>query len=303
MGGEGPGRRAGLRRLLAPPEPWPDEGVGAWWVRARDALGDAADPFEAALLAGLTADRVGYAFAGGYEAALWALLPDRDRTRAAALCVTESGGNHPRAIDTELAGGALRGEKAFVTLAEQAELLYVLAKVGERDGRPRLALFEVDAGAPGVALRPLPRTPFAPEIGHAAVSFDEVQPRTRLPGDGWSDHVKPFRTVEDVHVHAALLAFLVASGARWGWDHGPLERGLALLAALRTIAAADPSAPENHLALAGAIDASGELVADLEAQGWPEEDRARWDRDRALFRVASKARAARTQKAWRVISG
>ncbi|MBX3275412.1 MAG: acyl-CoA dehydrogenase family protein [Sandaracinaceae bacterium] len=255
-------------------------------------------PHLAALALGGRADRLGYAFAGGYVAALNALVPARDRARTAALCATEAGGVHPRAIEARYVGGVVHGDKTFVTLADAADELYVLAREGERDGRPRLALVVVDARGPGVTLRPLPPAPFVPEIGHAAVRLDGA-PAARLPGDGWDDYVRPFRTVEDAHVHLALLGWLIASARRWGALAEPaLEEALALAAGLSAIAREDPSAPTTHLALAGAIGASARVLAALDEDAMPADDRARWRRDRPLLSVASKARAARRAKAW-----
>lgn len=42
----------------------------------------------------------------------------------------------------------------------------------------------------------------------ACPAFAEV-----LPGDGYDDYIKPFRTLEDVHVHLALGAFLLGDSA------------------------------------------------------------------------------------------
>ena len=50
-----------------------------------------------------------------------------------------------------------------------------------------------------------------------------------LPGDGYDVYVKPFRTIEDIHVHAATIAYLVAEGRRRGWPHGWIERAVNLL--------------------------------------------------------------------------
>lgn len=288
---------AALAPTLSAQPPWPDEGAAGWAARARGALAEAPDPFAAAASLGARADRVAYAFAGGYQAALWALVPGRDRARLAALCVTEAGGGHPRAIEARADTGRLTGEKTYVTLGALAEDLYVLAREGESDGRPRLGLYVVDPTADGVVVAPGPSAPFVPEIDHATLRLDGAR-GSRLEGDGWSDYARPFRTVEDVHVHGALLAHLLALGAREGWERPARERGLALLAALASLAAADPAAPTTHLALAGALDATRGLVETLERCPWPDEARARWDRDRRILEVAASARGARVEAAW-----
>lgn len=258
-----------------------------------------APPWEAAVRGGALADRLGHAFAAGYEAALAALIPSRDRARPAALCATEAGGAHPRAIDTAITEGALSGEKSFVTLGVHAEDLFVLAKIGEGE-RPKLALALVPREAEGVVVEALPALPFVPEIPHARVRFESVRSFELLPGDGWDDYVRPFRTVEDVHVHTAFVAWLASTGTRLGWPREPIARACALLLVLRELAARDPSSPATHVALAGAIELSRALVQDLEP-AWasaPSAERERWARDRPLLEVASKARAARLERAW-----
>ncbi len=209
--------------MLSPGAPSQAEDVADWWSAFGPALVNAQAPWDAAVLGGARADRLGFAFAAGYQAALWSLVPARDLRRTAALCATEAGGAHPRAIETRLTDGVLEGEKTFVTLGPHAQDLYVLAKTGEEAGRPALALVRVDAAAPGVTVTPLGETPFVPEIPHASVRLAGVRAFETLPGDGWADYVRPFRSVEDTLVHAAALAWLGASGMRWGWPREPIR--------------------------------------------------------------------------------
>jgi alkylation response protein AidB-like acyl-CoA dehydrogenase len=270
----------------------------------RALLDHTSDPWESAVRGGAIADRLGYAFVAGYEAALTALVPSRDRRTPAALCATETGGAHPRAIATVIEDGALRGEKTFVTLGTHAEELLVLAKTGDDGDHARLALVSVSRDAPGVSVTPLRETPFVPEIPHASLRFDGVREYEALPGDGWTDYVRPFRTIEDAHVHAALLAYLGATGMRCGWPREVAERAASLLASIRTITIADPSSSLTHVALAGAIELSRALVRDAEPH-WdraPDDERMRWRRDRALLEVAAKARAKRLERAWEILS-
>lgn len=296
MGREGAERRDLIEDLLRGAPPIEVEGALAFLAAC--AAPDLS-PWEAAVRGGALADRLGHAFAAGYEAALAALIPSRDHTRPTALCATEAGGAHPRAIATAITHGALSGEKAFVTLGAHAQDLYVLAKVGEGE-RPKLALVRVDRDAEGVVVTELPPLPFVPEVPHARVRFEGVARFELLPGDGWDDYVRPFRTVEDVHVHAALLAWLAATGVRHGWPREAIERACALLLSTRELSGRDPSSPATHIALAGAIELTRALVDDLEP-AWasaPSAERERWSRDRPLLEVASKARAARLERAW-----
>jgi len=120
-------------------------------------------PIDRAVRGGHAADRLGYAFAAGYGAALSALVPGVPPHTS--LCATEEGGAQ---------------------------------------------VVKVDPRAPGVTLTEMPPPPFALEIGHAEVRLDTmVSPEAVLPGDGYDAYLKPFRTVEDVHVHGARLGWML----------------------------------------------------------------------------------------------
>ena len=115
-----------LRHVLsAPPNPAPISGPEAWWAQHQRFAKGFHKSAEVALVGGFLADRLGWAFASGYQAAGVAAfgphLPGEDRPTA--LCATEAGGAHPRAIQTMLKDGRVSGTKGFVTLGPFAERL------------------------------------------------------------------------------------------------------------------------------------------------------------------------------------
>jgi acyl-CoA dehydrogenase len=259
-----------------------------------------------AALAGSQADGMGWAFAAGYEAALARLDPVGLRGGVlAALCATEEGGGHPRAIRTVLSpapgGFVLSGRKTWVTLGADADRLLVVASVGaDSEGRNRLKVAGVPATRAGITLQAGEPTPFAPEIGHARATFDAVAVGhdELLPGDGYDDALKPFRTIEDIHVTAAVLGWAIGVGRASGWDRGWIEDALGALLLLRAAGDASPSAPETHVVLAGALRLVRRL---LDAADWARGEAARiaWERDRRLLDVATSVRGARLEAAWR----
>lgn len=284
-----------VQALLERREPPAVDTLAAWWEATRTAREMFPLPVDRALIGGALADRLGFAFAGGYSAALAALVPGQ--TGITALCATESGGNHPRAIQTTLANGELSGKKTWATVASLASSLLVVASTGVVDGKNRLRVVRVAASAPGVTIRAT-TAPFVPEIPHAEVELDRVRVADAdiLPGDGYDDYLKPFRTVEDAHVHAAIVGYLIAV-ARRGELTDLVERLLALALATRAVALADPKASSTHLALAGVIALATDEVARVEA-AWPAgAEHDRWKRDRGLLQVAGKARVARQARA------
>lgn len=286
--------------------------VGAWWPRQVALSAGHARPIQSAIAGGFAADRLAWAFCAGYQAALRALVPELPADALASLCVTEAGGNHPRAIQTSLlpnpdqAGQfVLDGHKRWTTLGPDSSLLLVAARIGgaAQDGRVQLKLALVRRDAPGVSLRAMSEIPFIPEVAHAEVQFERavVAEHDVLEGDGYTRYVKPFRTLEDWHVHAAVLAYLLREARRLEWPRAWIARALANLYALCAIAHEDASSPATHIALAGALEIGAALLRDAEAC-WDAaaNDAAslRWKRDRALLSVAASARAKRIERAW-----
>jgi acyl-CoA dehydrogenase len=266
-------------------------------------------PIDRAVAGGYLADRIAYAFAAGYEAALRRLAPDLPTKPIISLCITESGGGHPRAIKARLdktpsgEGFILSGQKTFITAALQAEILMVAASTGtDRDGKNRIKMALVGSHDRGVTITPMPALPFVPEISHGVVSFAEVSVDVRdvLTGDGYDDYIKPFRTIEDIHVLGAVTGHLLRAATVFAWPKEVSERLLALVTAVRALAAGAPLSPAVHLALAGFMAIFSGFLADIEPL-WEKTDaqtRARWMRDRNLLSVAEKARQARLSAAW-----
>jgi acyl-CoA dehydrogenase len=282
--------------------------LSAWWERHQAVVARGGATIDHAILGGFAADRLGYAFASGYQAALRSLAPDLPADRLASLCVTERGGGHPRAIETRLTpvdeGFLLRGSKRWATLSDVASVLLVAAVAGPPDdrGRPQIRVVRVDSDLPGVHVTPMPPTPFTPEILHGEVRLEDarVTAEALLPGDGYDRYIKPFRTIEDLHVQGALFGFLLGEARRGGFSRAILERLIALLATLRALAASDPSDAGVHVALAGALRTAAPLLTEIEASwavaGGPAYEL--WQRDRLLLGIAESARAKRLERAW-----
>jgi acyl-CoA dehydrogenase len=296
-------------------EPVPDEAIPdlAGWLDRLDRC-----PFtrtlERAVWAGFEADRLGYAFTGGYEGALARLLDDGDRPAVArrnirrSLAATEAGGNHPRAIETRLTREGdshvrIDGTKTFATLASIADDILVVGSEGiDPAGRPVLRIVRVPRGATGLGIEDREPVPFAPEIPHARLTFDGVRVAASaiLPGDGYADYLKPFRTIEDTHVLGATLGYLVRIARAFAFAPALIEEAAALILSLEQIAAHDPRDAAVHVALGGAFRAARSRLDASESE-WakaPPEIAARWQRDRGLLFVAEGARTKRSEAAF-----
>jgi acyl-CoA dehydrogenase len=272
-------------------------------------------PVDRAVIGGFLADRVAYAFAAGYETALRRLVPSLPERAIVSLCVTEEKGGHPSSIKTELrkAEGtpeetrSLTGSKKFITMANEAELLIVAASTGASpDGKNMIRMVIVARSAPGIDIVPMTGLPFVPEISHGTVSFRDVSVDDRdvLPGDGYRDYIKPFRTIEDLHVFAAIMGFIFRVACLFRWPRPVQEQIMSLAVCTRALALDDPSAPAVHIALGGL---RAQILSLLESTShyWEtvdEKTRAGWERDQALLRVAENARIKRLESAWAKIS-
>jgi len=299
-----------LIRLVLEPQPMPPaESLVAWW-QATAARRDAYDtPVDRAIAGGACADRVAFAFASGYSEALRAMVPSL--RGLSSFCASEEGGAHPRFIKTQLAPAepgryTLTGRKKWATNASAAGALLVVASTGTGpDGKNRLRVVRVPVSAPGVTVHTT-TAPFVPEIPHAEVSLDGVSiPEADvLPGDGYDDYLKPFRTIEDLHVHAALLGYTIGVARRRGFPKELVERGLALAVTTRALAREDAKAATTHLAIAGLLALATAYIDDFDKlwSASPDDELARWKRDRMLLAVAGKARAARRDVAWEALA-
>ena len=289
----------------------PCESVAEWWRRHRTIAREHADPIHQAIVGGFAADRVGWAFASGYQAALRALFADAPGDRICALCVTEADGNSPKAIKSSLkkngAGWILNGAKRWTTLGPEGALFFVAARDEAASAtRPAIKLVKVPSASPGLKIESMPPTKFVPEVPHARLQFEDlrIEEAQILPGDGYASYVKPFRTVEDIHVQAAVLSYLMREGQRLGWPLDWLERLSALIAALGKLSDMPASHAETHIALAGALAIGAGLIGETE-EFWKRSatDPAalRWARDRELLKVAGSAREQRTKRAWEAL--
>lgn len=280
----------------------PPADAAAWW--AAHAAADFSSPFEAALLGGLRTDRLAFAFASGYEAALASMLT-APIASPCALCATEDGPPHPKHLETQATQArgefTLRGTKSFVTLGHLARSLLVFARdsAQEAQGHVQTGVYVVPADAPGVSLERMPTLPFVPEIPHARVILEQVRVPldARLPGDGWADFVRPFRTVEDIFVHVGLLGYVLRLARLHDAPPGVIESVTHTLGALASLARCDASEASTHVALAGAIHSAGRIAREVASWLPPGPDAERLARDAPLMRVASKARALRLAKA------
>ncbi|MBF8723614.1 acyl-CoA dehydrogenase [Pseudomonas guariconensis] len=269
------------------------EGHGALLER----LGHAT-PFELAVLGGRAMATPGLAFLVGYQAALRVLWPSAPASLG-ALCATERRSVRPADMQTRLEDLRLTGRKDFVTAGLEAEWLLVAARSEGQGEVPRLQLAVVYPGEPGVTLEPLPTLPLMPEVGHARLQLHQASCEL-LAGDGWDAYVKPFRSLEDLYVLAALAAWLYGVGQESGWPQDLQLRLLGLLGGCAEGSRQCADSAACHLLLGGLFAQFQSLreAIDKALAAGPAQWAQLWQRDQGVLALATAAREKRLQKAW-----
>src|SRR5262245_9226843 len=215
------------RLLEASPRLPSGQALEDWYGALLARLGEVT-PFDLAVLGGMLAPTPGLAFLAGYQGALRLLWPSAPLSLG-ALCVTENRSVRPADMQTRLDGLSLHGRKDFVTAGTAADWLLVAAREESAGQSPRLALTVVRNGDPAVRIENLKPLPLMPDVPHARLHLQGAHCE-RLAGDGWDAYVKPFRSIEDLHVLAALCAWLYGVGRDCAWPQALQLRLLGLLA-------------------------------------------------------------------------
>jgi acyl-CoA dehydrogenase len=285
----------------------PMDDFDAWRDVWETAGRDWAQPIERCVWAGLRCDRLAWAFFTGYQEAIRRLFPGLPATTICAMAITEAGGNHPREIRTCIVpadrGYRLNGEKRFITGGAHAERLFVAASTGIKDGRNRIRVVQVDRNAAGLTVSAMPPMPFIPEISHGTVLFEDVFVPSEqvVEGDGYTGMIKPFRTIEDLHITGAVLGHLLGAARRFGWPTEIVEQVSILFVAVCALDCQDPTSPATHVAAGGLFRQVDALIAAVDPllSGADSETARRWARDKPVLKVADKVRKLRLETAWR----
>eukprot|EP00759_Apiculatamorpha_spiralis_P012134 PhF_6_TR19215/c0_g1_i1/m.28248 len=189
--------------------------------------GGPSSSLDASFVTGFQSSCLAFAFASGYQCAMYALykkngvhnmlLPpqksdcDADHAFPAAICVTENvRPPSPKSITCRVSKeGLVSGEKSFITCGSEARSLLILA-------RTHSEVLELKAvhvrPSPGnnnsILMQALPPLSFCAEVSHSKAQFNN-SPGEILPGDGFRSYMRPFRSIEDVHVASAIVGHLI----------------------------------------------------------------------------------------------
>lgn len=238
---------------------------------------------------------IGQCFAIAYRCALQSLLPSLDSTKWAAFCVTEKTGNHPKRIETTCTEmGRLTGNKSFVSMADRASQLIVIAKLAGTSHELKAVL--LNATEKGASINVFPALNFIPDIGHGELILNDAKGRV-LAGDGHADYSRVFRFLEDAHVLLAFTCMMLSHALRFELSVTLIQKLLGFVHACRCLNQDEGVVAD--IVLAQLFAEFEKLISDYEQSfnALPKQFSEDWLRDKKLFSIAAKARAARTEKA------
>ncbi|MFX0103532.1 MAG: acyl-CoA dehydrogenase family protein [Candidatus Hodarchaeota archaeon] len=286
------------------------------WYKSRGITMNEWSNLDRAVLSGFHSPNVAFAFASGYQSAIHHLVPGLPRDKIVSFCVSEEGGAHPGSIRASIQPDdetrshqqhVVNGKKRWISLACEADLFLVAASAGQTsDGLNDIKMVKVPR-RDGITTKKMEGVPFMPEISHGEVLMQDVRVEENLllPGDGYVDYIRPFRTVEDVHVLAAILGHVQGIAIQFKWPNAIQEIGLAMISSLRSLAMADLRLSSSHVVLGGIFKLVEGYLEDL-APFWSntsDSTRKAWKRDSVIIQVASNARKARLERAWDKMKG
>lgn len=274
------------------------------WYRELQQATTSTDPFSLALIGGRTSPSFSHAFLAGYQAALRALIP-KAPLGLGAFCLSETNGNSPSQLQTQWQPQGLSGHKRFVTAGEWAQWLLVIAQqpnstpaASERPLIKAVLIQCAEQTATALEFMPNPPLAFMPDLPHGQVKFAQAQGQV-LPGDGWTDYSKVFRTLEDAYVLAATVAWLYQAAIIEHWPDTLIISFLGIIASLKEGLALGVQDHMAHVVLESAFMQFDDLEFELSAAMLKHQSPllAEWKRDKVVMNLGRKARAVRLEQA------
>ncbi len=279
------------------------------WFSYFNSLTRGKGPFEKALIGGFCSQQFSFAFLSGYQAALEAMFPDlADPDKLKALCVSEEGGNHPKVIETTLVNNTLTGQKTYITAGTEAEQLFVLCKTNEvYEGRPILKMVLLSPTLEGIDISHFP-LPILTEVEHGRMKLNDVRISTDkiLPGDGYLNYTKPFRSREDIGVGTAYQAMLLRQAIEYGWEEELRDQLMLSIFNLSKFHDMEPLDTQTNLMLNANEKRFLTLLPSIEENltaHSPEAFRQDWKTNNKVIAFAKKVKEIRLEKARKRLFG
>jgi acyl-CoA dehydrogenase len=254
--------------------------------------------FEKAVFSGFSSVQLSFAFLSGYEAACYFI----SKKRLSCVCATEkTKGSPSKSINTRITKmdenfSMLKGEKSFVTFGEYSKYLLIFAK--DDDSIVRCVL--LNSNQQGIEFEsPDKKLNFLNEIPHSKIKLDlKISNDCILKGDGYIHYLKPFRTIEDIHVFGSFLGYFIRVGRLSNWDQSLLIKMLKLIILLNNSIQFNLLSPVNHLILNEIHEEFKSILEQiLKLKFHNKEEEKLFLRDKMIFKVSDSIREQRKQSA------
>jgi len=251
------------------------------------------------------------ASAAGHQSSIRRMFPGTPADAITAFCVSEDQGPQPSKILSKLTptatGYVLDGRKRWGSMSPLADILYVAASIGVKDGRNQLRMVQVATDRPGLTFDTSAYADYRDHMPIADMMFSDcaVAPGEVIEVDAYETFIKPFRLVEDVYTTVGVQIGLLRLGRTHGWAQDVLEDLVGLIVQAHAISETPMARPADVLLMSAYFRASGALWDRL-GDNWrlvPDEERAAWSPDVGTLGIAARAREARRVNAWTALAG
>ncbi len=265
-------------------------------------------PIEKAILGGFSCQQFSFAFMAGYQAALEYMFPTVAPNELKALCVSEEKGGHPKAIQTTLIDNHLNGLKTYITAGSDVEHLLILCKTDKIvNNRPQLKMVHIPKGAENTELMNFELS-FMKEVKHGklAMTNTPIIASQVLEGDGFSDYAKPFRTLEDICVGAAYQSMLFRQAIDHQWAENLRDQLLFNLFTFTNLLPLPLLDQNTHILLAALDNNFESILPNIESTIEATSSatfKTDWAMNKKLIGLGNKTKAARLEKARRLVFG
>ncbi|MFT6836355.1 MAG: acyl-CoA dehydrogenase [Francisellaceae bacterium] len=258
---------------------------------------DYESPLLTVLSVALRVTSIGQAFSVGYRGALQCLLPSLDTRKWAAFCVSEISGVRPKNLTTKVSPtGVLTGSKSFVSMANSAEQLIVVAVSSNNGDRPVLKAVLVNLPDKKVKQILMPPMNMMPDVKHGGIELEGAVGEI-LPGDGHNDYNKRFRTIEDAHLLTAFIGLILSKTVRYKLNDEIIDGCILILSSLTKLSFDE--SPWNTFQLFAAYEMASKIILQFESgfEILPNEFKQDWIRDKKIFSMTKSNRATKRERA------
>lgn len=304
-----------LSKQMKPTLVLENESAGLWWLDNFKLANGFDKDIEKLMALAFQANNLSSVFNVGYQFAIRAMFGKKlpailQPGCLSCLCVSESGGNSPKAMLCYADQQGLTGVKTFVTCAPQVNHLLVLfddqREHHKRDSKTlRIAFIQNARQCEGVTIIESDPARFLPNLDKGKVIIENLKLDDIhvLAEDAHEAYSKPFSILEGLYIRLACIAYLFKVCLLVNADKTLQSDVFSELSMLATLASADKQTPYYQLLLDAHARRLFVILANVESllEGQDEDFKSQWNRDKVIFFIDTQLRIKRLEQAWQTI--